>query len=247
MLMNPASTFSFDEPHGFNFLSWSFLICLWVDACRKPIPWSGWKGCGKYILCMVIVLLLPVLLFRQFVIQANEISSDSMSPTLLGGVADAQGNVIGGDHIFVNKLAYNRSEPARGDVVLFRTTDGMGPLVKTGTVFVKRVVGLPGETISIDPPSVLVDGVVLDAPGIFYGMTQGTEGYEGYTLAHAIDGACLVSAHDSVSLADDEYLLLGDNSRKSLDGRYFGPVSRENILGKVIYIFAPADRKKWMP
>lgn len=145
----------------------------------------------------------------------------------------------------MNKIAYWNKEPERGDIVVFTTSGIEDPHIRKDTFFIKRIVGLPGETISIDPPSVHANGEKLTEPEIIAKISKKANGYDGYFLAHAgTQDAVLTTEQSSLVLGEDEYLVLGDNSRYSLDSRYFGPITRASIVGKAFYVHAPVERKK---
>ena len=152
---------------------------------------------------------------------------------------DAAGNKIIGDHIFIDKFIYRFSAPQRGDVIVFKTQGIKSPYVKPNEYFIKRLVCLPGETIGIEPPYIVVNGNKLTSPAIFKKIAESQDGYGGYCLA-----ASLNYPSNKITLGPDEYLVLGDNSQNSLDGRYYGPIKKEAIIGKAFYIYAPADRKR---
>jgi len=140
----------------------------------------------------------------------------------------------------VDKLSYPFREPRRGDIVVFRTTGLAFPGIPRNQIFVKRVAGLPGEKVSIHPPFLRIDGTNVIRPEVFEKIASGSAGYSGFAGAGrmAADG-------DEIVLGNDEYLVLGDNTGNSLDGRYFGPVKRKDILGRVAWIYSPPDRKGW--
>jgi signal peptidase I len=169
-----------------------------------------------------------------------------MEPTIMGIKKDSNGKKSVGDHILVNKLIYHLSAPRRGDVIVFKTNGIKYPPIIHGEYYVKRLVGLPGETISIEPPYIIVNGNKLTNPSIFQKITDRQDGYGGYCLAASSSTANshLTSSSNKLILGSDDYLVLGDNSKNSLDGRYFGPIKQEAIVGKVFYIYAPADRKR---
>lgn len=160
-----------------------------------------------------------------------------MQPTIMGNRKDAAGNRIIGDHVFVNKLIYHFSVPKRGDVIVFKTKGIKSPYVRPNEYYIKRLVGLPGETIGIEPPYIIVNGQKLTSPAIFKKIADGQNGYGGYLTR-------LTTSFSTITLGPDEYFVLGDNSKNSLDGRYYGPIRREAIIGKAFYIYTPADRKR---
>ena len=109
-------------------------------------------------------------------------------------------------------------------------------------MYVFRIVGLPGETVDIESPYVLINGERLTEPPIFAKISGKQDGYAGYFTLEDIYGADAGGVPLPMTLGADEYFVLGDNSSHSKDSRFEGPVRRENITGKVIRIFYPFDR-----
>jgi signal peptidase I len=145
--------------------------------------------------------------------------------------------IKGGDYILVNRVKYNFIRPERGDIVVFDTRDLTHPQVRTNSYYVKRMVGLPGEAISIRNGRVWING--QDVAGPRFEKIYTHEKYSGYSLT---PGGLLASPENEIQLADDEYLFFGDNTHNSLDGRYFGAVNRRRILGPAFFVCWPFDR-----
>lgn len=141
------------------------------------------------------------------------------------------GTVILGDYILTDRLAYAFTDPKRGDIITFSTNDIDHPSVKRNTVYVKRIVGLPGETISIKNGKIIVNGEPVNAPEIFQTLEYGNDGD-------------LADTSQSTTLGAEEYLVLGDNTEKnmSLDGRFYGAITRDSIIAKVKTIYWPVNR-----
>ena len=150
-----------------------------------------------------------------------------------------------GDHIFVNRLKYNFSRPDRGDVFVFSTKKIRHPDIRPDNYYIKRMVGMPGEKISIRPPYLIADGAVVTNPPAF--LRQATEegkGYHGYALLGETPiPALLRHTSDSIQLSDDAYLPFGDNTRASLDGRFFGGVTKDSIVGPAVMVYWPFTRR----
>jgi signal peptidase I len=171
---------------------------------------SRWLREGAVVL---VVALVVAIVLRTYVVQTFFIPTGSMEPTL---------NV--GDRILVNKLSYHLHSVHRGDIIVFTrppAEDCGGPEVGD---LVKRVIGLPGETISVAGGYVYINGKRLDEtwlPASRQGITgQGPAGNKA-NLAHPYK----VPAND--------YYVMGDNRMDSCDSRYWGPVPRNLIVGKV--------------
>jgi signal peptidase I len=176
-----------------------------------PMPRRGrWVREG---LVVVIVALVVAVLLRTYVVQTFFIPTGSMEPTL---------NV--GDRILVNKLSYHLHGVNRGDIVVFQRPPAEncgGPVVSD---LVKRVIGLPGETISLSGGYVDINGKRLNEswlPADRQGITgQGPPG----TASNLARPYKIPANH---------YFVMGDNRQNSCDSRYWGPISRTLIVGKV--------------
>jgi len=168
----------------------------------------------------LLVLLATGLAIGAWVFIPFRISISSMEPTLLAARPG-----VTGDTILVDRLAYRGSGPARWDVVVFRPVEPEE--AKKGVRIVKRVVGLPGETIEIEDGQVLVNGKPLEKPPELSGLRYVRSG---------------PFALGPVELSKEEYFVLGDNSYPSVDSRRFGPLPRSNIIGQASYIVFPLRR-----
>lgn len=154
----------------------------------------------------------------------------------------ASGRVRLGDHIFVNKVRYNFTRPGRGDIFVFSTHGIDYPRIRTDSFYIKRLAGLPGESLAIDPPYLVADGHQVTEPYPFHRLLHGLEqGYLGYQLplTDATTPVKLGKRTDLLRLSPTQYLPLGDNTRFSLDGRYFGGVERRNIVGPAFMVYWP--------
>jgi len=149
------------------------------------------------------------------------------------------GCIVTGDHLIVEKVSYLFRAPRRGELVIFRT-DGLVANEPSG-YYVFRVAGLPGERVRIEPPWLVVDGARVSEPPIFATIAGREQGYDGF-LSSGSRGTSMESPSGEIVLGDDEYFVLGDNARNAYDSRYFGPVSRKNIVGRAPRIYWPLNR-----
>lgn len=148
------------------------------------------------------------------------------------------GVVTAGDHVFVDKVRWNFQRPRRGQIMVF-STDGI-PTLPTGTHYIKRLAGLPGERISIDPPNLVVNGRRVVEPRSIARIVYGIGKYKGYELVDPrTRGGILRSPSDFIRLDSREFLALGDNTGNSRDGRYWGPVPAANMLGPAVLVYWP--------
>jgi signal peptidase I len=175
---------------------------------------GGWKEVAKTI-GLSLVLALGI---RQFVAEARYIPSESMVPTL-------QVN----DRLIVEKMSYRFHTPERGDIIVFMPPDAAGkyclgtqdPNVKIKDAFIKRVVALPGEKVEIKDGTVFINNRPLQ---------------ESYIAAKP-DYQLLPSV-----VPANTFLVLGDNRNNSCDGHFWGPVPRQNIIGRAAFRFWPPNR-----
>jgi signal peptidase I len=149
----------------------------------------------------------------------------------------ARGAVDTGDQVFVDKLSYNFIKPHRGDVFVFRTNRILGVREdpETGAPFyIKRLGGLPGDTVRIMPPFLYVNENKAEGYG-FKRVMAGKSGYRGYALG----GNYLGDANRTFAVPKHSYFALGDNSYNSYDSRYWGPVPEENLVGRGLFVYWP--------
>jgi len=155
------------------------------------------------------------------------------------------GVVTAGDFVFVNRWLWNFRRPRRGEVMVFSTA-GI-PTLPSGTHYIKRMCGLPGETVSIRPPNLLIDGDAVFEPGMIGKIARcgklapWAPHYAGFTVPGMTrtHPQGLMMPEDKVPLAGDEYYALGDNSRNSLDSRFWGAVPGRNLLGPATVVYWP--------
>ena len=163
-----------------------------------------------------------------------------------------------GDHVFVNRILWNFRKPRRGEVMVFNTGGIKG--LPQGTHYIKRMVGLPGETIGIRAPELIVDGQSVSEPYTIGRIVRreaaphpetGYPNYLGYQPIGAVPPSAapsrspLRSATDTIALADDEYLGMGDNTGNSYDGRYWGAVPAKKLLGPGAFVYWPFTSKRF--
>lgn len=165
-------------------------------------PWvEGFKTIGLSVFLAIGI--------RSFVAEARYIPSGSMEPTL-------QIN----DRLIIDKISYNFRQPQRGDIVVFSPTEALKQQ-NFKDAFIKRVIGLPGETVEVKGGRVYVNGQAL--------REQYIEEEPEYS-------------YGPVTVPEDNYLVLGDNRNNSYDSHYWGFVPRQNIIGRAIVRFWPLNR-----
>ena len=151
---------------------------------------------------VVIALLMYVVL--NVIIPRYEVEGHSMEP-----------NFYSTQRVVVSRLHYIVGSPQRGDIVVFEHSNRKN--------LIKRVIGLPGEVITMEEGQVFVDGVALN---------------EAYINELCRTYSC---RNNRWELDPDEYFVLGDNRNHSLDSHNFGPIHRDQIVGKVLFRYWPPD------
>jgi signal peptidase I len=156
-----------------------------------------------------------------------------------------------GDHLFVDRFSHHFMGMRRGDVVVFNT-EGIEhnfiPLINRGYYYIKRLVGLPGDTISIKNDMVYVKPAgeektrpITELSPAFKKIYSRKGGYHGHL---ALIAGNYLKDYDSTFLVPENcYFVLGDNSDSSFDSRYWGVVPRKNIVGKGFFVFWPFSRR----
>jgi signal peptidase I len=160
----------------------------------------------------IVIAVILALIIRAFIVQAFKIPTGSMKPTL-----------IEGDRLLVNKFIYKFREPKRGDIIVF-----VAPEDKKKD-FIKRLVGLPGESVEISNGTILINGKAVDKDSVI------RERY--YYNRSEFGGSGQV-----VQVPEDAFYVLGDNSISSRDSRYWGFLPRRYLKGKAFLIYWPPTR-----
>lgn len=173
-----------------------------VKPAQQP---AGKKSAFVEILESVGFAILLAAVIRVFILAPFYIPSGSMEPTLQIG-----------DRIIVSKLSYRLGEPHRGDIIVFKY-----PL-DPNRDFVKRLIGLPGETVALRNSQLYINGQRVSENYLPAGLQFPDFGPERVSPGY--------------------YLVLGDNRNNSDDSRVWGPLPRQNVIGKAILVYWPLDR-----
>ena len=169
--------------------------------------------------------ILIVLALKAWVVNPYRIPSSSMEPTLHCAKPSTGCEAHFSDRVLANRFIYRFRDPKRGEIIVFKTP-GTKPVCGTqhaGEVFVKRLIGLPGEHLSERDGYMYVNGVRLDEPYIQAGRRD--------TYPPRV-----------WVVPKGEYFFMGDNRSSSCDSRTWGPVPRANIIGEVFFVYWPPNR-----
>jgi signal peptidase I len=179
-------------------------------------------GCAFEILETLVLTLVIYLVIHNFVAQPFEVRQNSMMPTISPS-----------EYILIDKLSPRLNAYGRGDIVVFHPPQGAADAIP----YIKRVIGLPGDTVTLE------NGNVLVAP-----PDGGAVRIEEPYVAQAIDGDSSAtmpwpgSGETEWTVPDGAYFVMGDNRTVSQDSRAFGPVSQDLIIGRAWLRYFPLDR-----
>jgi signal peptidase I len=172
----------------------------------------------------IVIAVILALFVRTWVVQAFKIPTGSM-----------ENNLLIGDHLLVNKFVFGPTMTAvdrallpvrdirRGDIVVFKYPD------EPERDFIKRVIGLPGDTLELKAKKVYVNGQPLDEPYVHF-LTPASEGAE-------ITSADVRERYGPVTVPEGQYFVMGDNRDNSQDSRYWGFLPRHYVKGKALMIY----------
>ena len=180
-----------------------------ADA-EDEMPATPWHAHLRRLLRDVLeagVMALVLFVLLQATVQNTIVEGQSMEP-----------NLVSGQRLLVNKLAYRLGEPARGDIVVIDSPRG------TSEKLIKRIVGLPGETVELRGGRVYINGQMIEET---YHPAVGMRPYP------------------PTIVPPGYYFLLGDNRDHSGDSRVWGSASRDLIVGRVLVSIWPPDRWNW--
>jgi signal peptidase I len=172
----------------------------------------------------IVIAVILALFVRTWVVQAFKIPTGSM-----------ENNLLIGDHLLVNKFVFGPTtgafergvlpmrEPRRGDVLVFKYPD------EPDRDFIKRVIGLPGETLELRAKKIYINGQPLDEPYVHF--------LEPAHDAQEITSFDVRERYGPVTVPEGQYFVMGDNRDNSQDSRYWGFLPRSYIKGRALMIY----------
>jgi len=174
---------------------------------RKEALLFFWEIAKVVIISLVIIVPIRYFLFQPFFVRGA-----SMEPDFLNG-----------DYLIIDEISYRLDDPERGNVVVFRSPQD------TSQFFIKRIIGLPGETIELSGNQVII---------------RNAERPSGFILDESeyLSDSQHTSGNLRIKMDDNEYFVMGDNRLQSSDSRRWGPVNESYIIGKAIFRAFPFSR-----
>jgi signal peptidase I len=192
-----------------------------VDRLTEGLP-SFWRVTIDWLVTIVGAILL-VLALKAWVVNPYRIPSSSMEPALHCARPGPGCEAGMSDRVLACRFCFHVQDPKRGDVVVFETPPEAVTKCGAGGTFVKRLIGLPGETWSERSGYVYIDGKRLDEPYVH-------------------DTRRDVRTLPPVKIGPGNYFFMGDNRASSCDSREWGTVPEENLIGKVFATYWPPQR-----
>jgi signal peptidase I len=193
-----------------------------VTRMTRNLP-RGWRIAIDWVVTIVGAIAI-VLAIKAWVVNPYRIPSSSMEPTLHCARPGAGCEARFSDRVLANRFIYRFRSPHRGEIVVFKTP----PLAKTrcgaGGTFVKRLIGLPGETWQEKNGFIYINGQRLDEP---------------YVKPDRRDTG---TSYPRRKIPPGMYFMMGDNRTQSCDSREWGPVPRKNLIGPVFFVYWPPNR-----
>ena len=192
-----------------------------VDRLTEGLP-HGWRVTIDWLVTIVGAIAI-VLAIKAWVVNPYRIPSSSMEPRLHCARPGSGCLASWSDRVLANRFVYHFRDPSRGDIVVFETPARAEQECGAGGTFVKRIIGLPGETIEQRNGAVFVNGRQLREP---------------YVSRDRND----FRTTPKERIPPGHYFMMGDNRRQSCDSREWGPVPRDNLIGKVFATYWPPKR-----
>jgi signal peptidase I len=193
-----------------------------VTRATRGLP-RGWRIAIDWVVTIIGAVAI-VLAIKAWVVNPYRIPSSSMEPTLHCARPQPGCEARFSDRVLANRFIYHFRQPHRGDIIVFKTP----PLAKqkcgAGGTFVKRLIGLPGETWEEKNGFIYIDGKKLIEPYIKSGRRDTGTSYP------------------PRKIPDGMYFMMGDNRTQSCDSREWGPVPRGNLIGEVFAVYWPPNR-----
>jgi signal peptidase I len=197
-----------------------------IDRLTRNMP-RGTRIAIDWIVTIVGAIAI-VLAIKAWVINPYRIPSSSMEPTLHCARPGSGCEAHFSDRVLANRFIYRFRKPRRGEIIVFKTPPLAEQKCGSGGTFVKRLIGLPGETIEERRGSMYIDGHKLIEPYVQADRRD--------------DDSDILGKAGPYHIPKGMYFFMGDNRIQSCDSREWGPVPRKNIIGEVFAVYWPPNR-----
>lgn len=177
-----------------------------------------WGSISSFVVDLIETAVIGISIFLViylFFMQPHQVSGQSMDPFLKDK-----------DYVLTDKISYRTRSPKRGEIVVFHAPDSANCPVGAGCDYIKRIIGLPGETIEIKDNAIYINGSKLDEPYLPVDIE---------TLPGTF------TRDRTVNLGEQEYFVVGDNRMHSSDSRAWGPIQPDMIVGRAFFRYWPVQ------
>lgn len=177
------------------------------------------KSLSSFFLDMIETIVIGLSIFLVvylFFMQPHQVNGQSMVPSFQSG-----------EYVLTDKVSYRMGDPQQGDVIVFHAPEAANCPEGTGCDFIKRVLAVPGDTVEVKDNGIWVNGARLNEPYI-------PESFQ--TLAG------MFTKDRMITLGTNEYFVSGDNRPYSSDSRAWGPITKNDIVGKAFFRYWPLDK-----
>ena len=177
------------------------------------------EALGKIFLDVIetIVISLSIfLIIYMFLMQPHQVNGKSMYPYFDNG-----------EYVMTDKISYNLGKPQRGDVVVFHAPPQAHCPTGTGCDFIKRIIGLPGDSVEIRDSMVFINGTQLE---------------EDYLPSSVMTYPGQFASNGAITVPEGHYFVMGDNRNHSSDSRAWGFVNVDELVGKAFFRYWPLDK-----
>jgi signal peptidase I len=211
------------------------------------------KGIAReYVEAFLFALVLVVFVIKPFIVEGYEVPTGSMENTILVGERLMAAKFPYGVRIpFTDRWLAAWQEPQRGEVVVFKY-----PI--DGRNFIKRCIGVEGDTVAIRNKQVFVNRVPLDEPYVLHNDSHTYPGYnpervnreafqEAWEERKFLNAAYVRDNFGPIVVPKDRYFMMGDNRDNSLDSRFWGPVPRSHLRGRALFTYWSWDKTEPNP
>jgi len=226
-----------------GFVIGAVALVLWIIMLARSYRPVQRLSAKTWLVFMILVVILPVAqrkMARVFV-QTFVVPTGGMSPTIQGKSKQEGGTESHGDRLWVEKYAYWFSKPRRGDVVVFSTRGLSSPLPED-QYYVKRIVGIPGDVLTIRDDRLHNHGEPVSEPAALADMIITNPARVNPALLADSDPTRPNDGKAGVAVPPGHYFVMGDNTGNSFDSRFWGTVPEHNIIGRVSKLYWPLNR-----
>jgi signal peptidase I len=192
-----------------------------IDRLTTGLP-APWPTVIDWVVTIVVAVG-AVLAIKAWVVNPYRIPSSSMEPTLHCAEPQPGCRANYSDRVLANRFIYHFRDPHRGDIVVFNTPPLALEKCGAGGTFVKRIIGLPGDTVSERKGRVSINGQPLDEPYVPQSERN-------------------PQANGRWTVPQGAYFMMGDNRAQSCDSREWGSVPRSDLIGPVFAVYWPPQR-----